>query len=150
LGIAVTEFNMLKRVACALVVMTGVACGFSEARQEGEKLAEHYFAAAQRGDTASIFKMYDDDFYKTTAESKWRDMYGRIRSKVGTPRSHTLSRWNVSNMAGTAGAGHAVTLVYDVEYESARGTETIVVFIPAGTNSAGIRGHNFRSDALLQ
>jgi hypothetical protein len=57
LGIAVTESNMLKKVACVLVVMTGVACGFSEARQVGEKLAEHYFAAAQQGDTASIFKM---------------------------------------------------------------------------------------------
>src|SRR5881398_2840682 len=107
---------MLRRIVCALVLVVGTAaCGFTEAKQKGEALAEQYFAAAIQGDTASILEMYDGEFYDATPKAKWREMYGRIRTKLGKPQSHTLSNWNVNSMAGTSGSGQFVRLVYQVQ-----------------------------------
>ena len=144
------EFQMMNRTACVLLLVVAASCGVSEAKQKGEALAEQYFATAQHGDTASVLAMYDDAFYTVTPESKWREMYGRIRAKLGKPESHTLSTWNVNSVTGTSGSGHYVTLVYQVQYETAKGSETIGVFIPSGNRRAGIRSHNFNSDALVQ
>src|SRR5436190_22609395 len=102
----------MKRIVCALMVAVGVACGSTEAKQRGEALADQYFAAAQEGNTASILKMYDDAFYKVTPEAKWKDIYDRVRTKLGRPQAHTLSNWNVNSFAGTSESGHYVTLVY--------------------------------------
>jgi uncharacterized protein DUF4019 len=141
---------MVKRIACSLLLFVAAGCGFTEARQMGEELAEQYFATAQQGDTASVLAMYDDEFYKATPETKWREMYAHIRAKLGKPQTHTLANWNVNSMTGTWGSGQYVTLVYQVQYEAAKGTETIGVFIPSSSGRAGIRSHNFNSDALLQ
>jgi len=141
---------MMNRTACAVLLLVVAGCGFTEAKQKGEGLAEQYFTTAQQGDTASVLTMYDDAFYKVTPEAKWRGMYARIRAKLGKPQSHTLSTWNVNSTTGTSGGGQYVTLVYQVQYETAKGTETIGVFIPSGGGHAGIRSHNFNSDALVQ
>jgi hypothetical protein len=142
---------MMSRVGCALLlVVSAAACGFTEAKHKGEGLAEQYFAAAKQGDTASVLEMYDDTFYGVTPKAKWLEMYGHIRAKLGKPQSHTLSTWNVNSMAGTSGSGQFVRLVYQVQYESGNGTETIGVFIPSDTGRSGIRAHNFNSDALVQ
>lgn len=138
------------RLGCALVFVVGLAaCGLTEAKKQGQALAEQYFAAATQDDTAAVLSLYDDAFYKATPETKWRETYSHLRAKLGKPRTHTLSAWNVNSVSGTFGSGHLVTLAYQVQYEAATGTETIGVFIPAGAGRAGIRGHNFNSDALL-
>jgi hypothetical protein len=157
-GVRVRFFNtgtadgvqVVRTVACALLLFATTGCGFTEAKQKGEGLAEQYFASAQQGDTTSVLALYDDAFYKATPEPKWREMYGHIRKKLGKPQSHTLANWNVNSMTGTSGSGQYVTLVYQVQYEAATGTETIGVFIPSGNGRTGIRKHFFNSDALVQ
>jgi hypothetical protein len=146
------EFReMGKRIGCGLLLVVGLsACGFTEAKKQGEALAEQYFAAAKQGETASILAMYDDAFYKATPGTKWRETYGRIRTKLGKPQTHTLTTWNVNSMSGTSDSGQYVTLTYQVQYDAGTGTETFAVFIPATTGKAGIHAHNFNSDALLQ
>jgi hypothetical protein len=137
------------KIACAFFVVIGLsACGFAEAKQKGEALAEQYFSAAKQGDTESVLAIYDDAFNK--AAPQWRETYAHVRTKLGKPQTHTLSTWNVNSTAGTSGSGQYVRLVYQVQYETASGTETIGVFIPAGTGRAGIHAHNFNSDALLR
>jgi hypothetical protein len=142
---------MARKTACVFAFLVGLAaCGVTEGKQQGEAFAERYFAAAGRGDTASVLAMYDDEFYKATPEAQWRETYGRIRSKLGKPHTHTLTTWTVNSTAGTLGSGRHVNLVYQVQYENGNGTETIGVFLPSGSDRAGLRGHHFNSDALLR
>lgn len=93
--------------------------------------------------------MYDDTFYKATPRTQWREMYDRIRTKLGKPQTHTLSNWNVNSVRGIADSGQYVTLTYQVQYAAGTGAETITVFISSDTGKAGIHAHNFSSDALL-
>jgi hypothetical protein len=145
------SFEMGKKIGCGLLLVVGLsACGFTEAKEQGEALAEQYFAAAKQGETASILTMYDEAFYKATPRAQWSETYSRIRTKLGKPQTHTLSTWNVNSMSGTSDSGQYVTLAYQVQYEAGTGTETIAVFIPAATGKAGIHAHNFNSDALLR
>jgi len=96
-----------------------------------------------------VFALYDDAFYQASPAAKWRDVYGRIRGTLGKSHTHTLTNWTVNSVAGTAGTGQHVTLVYRVDYDAGPGTETIGVFIPATTGQAGIRSHHFNADALV-
>jgi hypothetical protein len=145
------SFEMGKRIAGGLLLVVGLsACGFTEAKKQGEALAEQYFVAAKQGETTSILAMYDDAFYKATPRTQWRETYDRIRTKLGKPQTHTLSTWNVNSMSGTSDSGQYVTLTYQVQYDAGTGTETLAVFISAATGKAGIHAHNFNSDALLR
>jgi hypothetical protein len=142
---------MARKIACACLIVAGMAaCGISEGKQQGEAFAEQYFAASGRGDTSAVLAMYDEEFYKATSKAQWRELYGRVRTKLGKPQTHLLTTWTVNNTAGTSGSGRYVNLIYQVQYETGNGTETIGVFLPSGSTGAGIRGHHFNSDALLR
>jgi hypothetical protein len=43
------SFEMGKKIGCGLLLVVGLsACGFTEAKKQGEALAEQYFAAAKQ------------------------------------------------------------------------------------------------------
>jgi len=141
----------MMRTVFVLVLTIGLAaCGVTQGKKEGEALAERYFSAAARGDDVSVLAMYDAAFYGTTSRAQWQEQYGRIRAKLGKPQHHTLKNWRVTSTATTEGSGQFVELVYDVEYERGKGTESIGVFLPARSGTAGIRSHHFNSDDLLR
>jgi hypothetical protein len=125
------------------------ACGISETREKGEVIGEMYFVSASRGDVDQILSLYDDDFYKASSRTQWSAAYDRIRTKLGRPIAHRLEAWQVNSVASTNGSGQAVTLLYDVDYERATGTEMLLVFFPSRSDAGGIRGHHFESAALL-
>lgn len=140
---------MTKPWVCVLLMAAvTAACNITEGKGQGEALAERYFAAVGKNDEASVFAVYDEAFYQATPAPKWRDMYGRIRTKLGKSRTHELTNWTVNAVASTVGTGQYVTLVYRVDYDAGPGTETIGVFIPAGSGRPGIRTHNFNADAF--
>jgi hypothetical protein len=132
------------------VALLCAACGISETHQKGEVIGEMYFVSASKGDVDQILSLYDDDFYKASSRTQWSAAYDRIRTKLGRPIAHRLQAWQVNSVAATDGSGQAVTLVYDVNYERATGTEMLLVFFPSGSESGGIRGHHFDSAALLK
>lgn len=136
------------------VLLTGAllcpACGIPEAKQQGEAIAEKYFASASKGDVDQMLSLYDDDFYKASPRTQWSAAYDSIRRKLGRPIAHRLQSWQVSGLAATHRSGQAVTLIYDVDYERATGVEMLLVFFPSGSDAGGIRGHHFESAALLK
>lgn len=87
-------------------------------------------------------------FYRATSREKWAESYVHIQQKLGKPIQHTLRTWNVMSTVGTTESGTTVTLIYDVEYKRANGTETLGVFFPRGAPTGAIRAHRFNSDAL--
>jgi hypothetical protein len=127
-----------------------LSCVFTEARDEGQVVADRYFAAAKRGDVQTVLSLYDSRFYEETPKAKWTEMYNGILRKLGRPVKYELLNWNVNTMATTSESGSFATLVYKVKYEHADGVETIGVFIPAGEKKGAIRGHHFNSDGLLR
>ena len=124
------------------------ACGLSDAKQQGEAIAEKYFVLASSGKVDQILSLYDDSFYKVSSRVEWSATYNNIRTKLGRPIAHRLQSWQVNDLVSTG--GRAVTLIYDVDYERAAGKEMLLVFFPNGSDSGGIRGHHFESGALLK
>jgi hypothetical protein len=132
------------------VALLCTACGISETRKKGEVIGEMYFVSASKGDVDQMLTLYDDDFYQASSRTQWSAAYDRIRTRLGRPVAHRLQAWQVNSVANTNGSGEAVTLVYDVDYERATGTEMLLVFFPRGSDAGGIRGHHFESAALLK
>jgi hypothetical protein len=119
----------------------------TQAKADGEAFAEQYFAAAAAGDTAKVLAMYDAAFYKAAPD--WAGTYVRIQAKLGKPLQHTLTSWHMTSTASASGSGTYIALVYQVQYEKAKGTETIGVFSPSDSHKPGIRDHNFNFPSLL-
>jgi hypothetical protein len=140
----------MSKVKVLTVALLCSACGISETRQKGEVIGEMYFVSASRGDVDQLLSLYDDDFYKASSRTQWSAAYDRIRTKLGRPIAHRLEAWQVNSVASTNGSGQAVTLLYDVDYERATGTEMLLVFFPSGSDAGAIRGHHFESSALLK
>jgi hypothetical protein len=133
-----------------IVALLCTACGISETRKKGELIGEMYFVSASKGDVDQLLSLYDDDFYKASSRTQWSAAYDRIRTRLGRPIGHRLQAWQVNSVASTNSSGQAVTLVYDVDYERATGTEMLLVFFPSESHAGGIRGHHFESAALLK
>jgi hypothetical protein len=140
----------MSKVKVLTVALLCSACGISETWQKGEVIGEMYFVSASRGDVDQLLSLYDDDFYKASSRTQWSAAYDRIRTKLGRPIAHRLQAWQVNSVASTNGSGQAVTLLYDVDYERATGTEMLLVFFPSRSDAGGIRGHHFESAALLK
>ena len=130
------------------VVLCISGCGAGQAKQDAERVADDYFAAAGAGDISRVLKLYDTAFYRVISRDKWAESYAHIRQKLGKPIQHSLQTWYVMNTVGTSESGTTVTLVYDVKYERASGTEALGVFFPRGEPTGRIRAHRFNSDAL--
>jgi hypothetical protein len=126
------------------------ACGLSDAKQQGEAIAEKYFVLASSGKVDQILSLYDDFFYNVSSRGEWSATYNNIRTKLGRPIAHRLQSWQVNDLVSIGGSGRAVTLIYDVDYERAAGKEMLLVFFPSGSDTGGIRGHHFESGALLK
>lgn len=124
-------------VAAALCLGTG--CSFTEDKAEAQQLAEQYFAKMQAGDVEGVLSFYSARFYEVTPRADWRTFLENQRTRCGTPKTHSLTTWNVFNSIGT-NAGSTTTLVYDVQYENCQVSEKITFFKPAG-GAVQIQGH---------
>ena len=124
-------------------------CNAIQAKPDAEAVVGDLFDARRQGDRASVLPLYHPAFYEATPRETWSSMLDSLQSKLGSPAEETLDTWNVTVGTGDVGVGTYVTLVYQVEYAAASGTETLVLFSPAAGTRPGIIAHNINSDALL-
>jgi hypothetical protein len=129
-------------VLAAAFVALCAGCSFSEDKNEAEQFAEHYFAKVKSEDMEGILALYSPRFYEMTSRDKWKGILEDVRSRCGTPQSHSLVNWNVVNSFGS-NSGTRTTLTYDVKYSSCRIAETMTVFKPS-KGAIQIQGHFFR------
>jgi hypothetical protein len=128
----------LKVLAVGLAVISAAACDFSESRDDGEAFAERYFTAMQGDDVAGALALYSPKFFDGTPRDQWLATLRNLRERCGTPTSHALKNWMVTDQVGPA-SGSTTTLTYDVKYASCHLTETLVVSRPEGGEDKIIR-----------
>lgn len=154
------SFRLLARVAVVMVALcAATGCSFSEDRKDAEHLAEQYFAKMQSGNVEDVLPLYSAKFYEITSRTDWLAFLQNQLARCGTPKTHSLVKWNVLNTFGT-NAGTTTTLVYDVEYSSCRVSEKMTLFKPSGgpiqfqghflTPKAGIQNDHGDSQATLK
>ncbi len=130
--------RVLRFLAVGLAVISAAACGFSKSRDDGEAFAERYFTAMNSDDVAGALALYSPKFFDSTPREQWLATLRNLRERCGTPTSHALKNWMVTDRVGTA-SGSTTTLTYDVTYSSCRLTETLVVSRPEGGEDKIIR-----------
>ena len=123
----------------AVTLCAALGCNFTEDKAEAQQLAEQYFAKMQAGDVEGALSLYSARFYAVTPRADWRAFLENQRSRCGTPKTHSLTTWNVFNSIGT-NAGSTTTLVYDVQYSSCQVAEKMTFFKPSG-GTVQIQGH---------
>jgi hypothetical protein len=122
-----------------------LGCSFSEDKKEAEHLAEQYFAKVQSGDIEGVLSLYSARFYDVTSRADWFVFLQNQRARCGTPKTHSLTTWNVFSSIGT-NSGTRTTLVYDVQYSSCRVSEKMIIFKPSG-GKIQIQGHLLKPEA---
>ena len=132
----------------AVVLCAALACSFSEDRKEAEQFAEQYFSKMQGEDFEGVLSLYSARFFQVTSRADWRAFLENQRARCGTPKTHSLTTWNVLNSIGT-NAGITTTLVYDVQYSRCRVSEKITLFKPSG-GKIQIQGHFLKPEAEIQ
>ena len=128
----------LKVLAVGLAVVVAAACDFSGNREDAEAFAERYFAAMRSDDVAGALAFYSPKFFDGTPRDQWLATLRNLRERCGTPTSHSLTNWMVTDQVGAA-SGSTTTLTYDVKYASCRLSETLVVSRPEGGEDKIIR-----------
>ncbi len=123
----------------AVTLCAALGCNFTEDKAEAQQLAEQYFAKMQAGDVEGALSLYSARFYAVTPRADWRAFLENQRTRCGTPKTHSLTTWNVFNSIGT-NAGSTTTLVYDVQYSSCQVAEKMTFFKPSG-GTVQIQGH---------
>jgi hypothetical protein len=132
-----------------LVALCGaVGCSFSEDRKEAEQLAEQYFAKMQGGDIEGVLSLYSARFYDVTSRADWLAFLQNQRARCGTPKTHSLTTWNVFSSIGT-NSGTRTTLVYEVQYSNCRVSEKMTIFKPSG-GKIQIQGHFLKPEAGIR
>lgn len=136
------EFTIRRAARAAITAFALCAafgCSFTEDKAEAQQLAEQYFAKMQTGDVEGALSLYSARFYEVTPRADWRAFLENQRARCGTPKTHSLTTWNVFNSIGT-NAGSTTTLVYDVQYSNCQVSEKITFFKPSG-GTVQIQGH---------
>ena len=121
-----------------------VGCSFSADKKEAEGLAEQYFADIRGSDFEGALALYSPRFFAVTSREQWLLFLKEQRSRCGTPKTHTLTNWNVFSSFGI-NSGTRTTLTYEVEYSSCRVSESLTTFKPSG-GKIQIQGHYFNSN----
>jgi hypothetical protein len=137
--------RVLKILAVGLAVVLAAACDFSRNREDAEAYAERYFAARQGDDVADALAFYSPKFFDGTPRDQWLATLRNLRDRCGTPTSHSLKNWMVTDQVGAA-SGSTTTLTYEVKYASCRVSETLVVSRPEGGEDKIIR-HTLKLEA---
>ena len=143
-----TPWRNVRLLATSLVLGLLGACGNLGAQKAAATAyAERYFATLADGKVEDVLPLYGDAFYAITPRADWARTLHEIRTRCGTPTSHTLASWQVTTRVG-ARAGTTAQLQYTVEYSGCRMNERITVDTPDGHPPA-IVGHQLSPASKL-
>jgi hypothetical protein len=124
-------------------------CNPVKERAEAEACVARVFAARHSGTAEQALAAYADEAQQGMGRDEWSQMLVALDAKLGRPVSERLTAWNVTLATNSLGTGTFVSLQYDVTYERAEGTESIVAFKPSGASDFRIVGHHVNSPAFL-
>jgi len=105
----------------ALLALGG--CGPYGAREDAQRVAERYFAAAAGENYEAALALYAPQFFAATPPEEFRSVLADMHGRCGAPEAHTLTSW--SAQSNFADGSSRVNLVYDVHYARCRVTETL-------------------------
>lgn len=127
------------------------SCSMVEGKGEAEKVAESLFNERMQNGWNGTKKYYSSLFWKSTTEENWTNIQNLVSKAMGKPKSYSLNTWNIQSKVNTNEvSGTFVTLVYDIEYEKGKGTETLLIHKPLTEDIYSILGHNFNSELIQQ
>ena len=132
----------VRAVPCAagLVALLGLAaCGPYGAREDAQRVAERYFAAAAGENYDAALALYAPQFFAATPREQFRTVLSDVHGRCGAPEAHTLTSW--SAQSNFADGSSRVNLVYDVHYARCRVTETIGLSAARGASLKIIAHH---------
>lgn len=106
------------------------ACGPYSAREDAQRVAERYFAAAAGENYDAALALYAPQFFAATPREQFRTALSDMHGRCGAPAAHTLTSWSAQSNFGDGSS--RVNLVYDVHYARCRVTETLGLSAPRG------------------
>jgi hypothetical protein len=117
-------------LAAALALLGLSACGPYSAREDAQRVAERYFAAAAGENYDAALALYAPQFFAATPRDEFRTVLSDMHGRCGAPEAHTLTSWSAQSNFGDGSS--RVNLVYDVHYARCRVTETLGLSAPRG------------------
>jgi hypothetical protein len=134
-----TRYLILLTVAVALQL----ACGVKKGKENAERAVEKFHSQLNAGQFQQIYAESDEAFRKVVTEEQAIQLFGAVRSKLGTVQQAKLSGWHVNATTG----GTAVTLSYEVEFSEGKGTEQFVYHVSG--DKALLFNYNVNSPLLI-
>jgi len=108
-----------------------------------------FFEKVKQNDFDLVEPYYSERFFERTSRERWEELYVNIHLALGQLISVELTSLRTNVVVGTYGSGRYFTLVYTNKYENGYARETISLFLPRGSNSIEIIGHQYESDVFL-
>jgi len=127
-----------------------VGCGFTAAKQAGEKLIADHFQAIGTNGYAAAMTNYGAQFFAQTSRDEWVKTLEKVGAKLGQFQNYTIVNWNVHKGAGTTGSGTTVRLTVSSKYSKYPAQEQFVLFKGSKDTEFKILGHHINSSGLLK
>jgi hypothetical protein len=129
-----------------MVFLFALGCGMVTGKGEAQKVAESFLnERIQNGGTGQD-SYYSDLFWKNTDPAKWENIKKLVAKANGNLIGFKLQNWQVKSQTKLNDlSGTFVVLVYETEYQKAKGTETLTMFKRLKDDKFLIMGLNFNS-----
>jgi len=127
-----------------------IGCGFTAAKQSGEKVIANHFQAIRTNGYAAALTNYGAQFFAKTSSDEWAKTLERVGGKLGQFQNYTIVNWNVHKGAGTSGSGTTVRLTVNSRYSKYSAQEQFILFKGSNDPEFRILGHHISSDGLLK
>ena len=139
----------------ALICFMAVGCNFNSStinqesdKAEGEKVANSLYSLLSEDKYAEAEKMFGEEFFAVASKEKLSSIFTKTREVLGKFKGNKLVDWKAQETSGSVSKTE-YKLVYEVEYEKDKATETLLL-LKKDDGPVKIIGYHVNSDAFLK
>jgi hypothetical protein len=139
----------------ALVCFVAIGCKFNSSmlnqesdKADGEKVTNELYSLLSEDKFAEAEKLFGEEFFGVTSKEDLLLIFTKTRDALGKFKSNKLADWKTEEISGTDSRTD-YKMVYEVEYEKGKATETFLLR-KKDDASPKIIGYHVDSPAFLK
>lgn len=120
-----------------------------EDKADGEKVANAFYSLLSEDKFTEAEKLFGEEFFAVTTKEQLKQIFEKTRGALGKFKSNKLVDWKAEEISGSVEKTD-YKMVYEVEYENDKATETFLLLKKGENGPVKIIGWHVESPAFLK
>jgi len=127
--------------------LTGTQINQLSDKEDGEKIANNLFSALRDNNYKSAERLFGKEFFSATPKDSLYIIFRKTREHLGEFKGNKLIDWRTNEISGTINKTEYL-LVYEVEYDKHKSSETISMLKKGDNGPIKIIGYHVQSNGF--